>query len=261
MRQTRLTLLVALGTLGFGGGSLADRPRGPLPRAVLGLAAQYPCDQGIAGDPAVVFAEDFEEGTVSQVTARYDDFKNPSGMALVADKPAQSCGAASMRLAAGGPNSATDLFKQLPGNDELYVRWYVKYQAGIPWHHTGVWFGGYNPPIPYPNPQAGVRPNGDDRVSFALEPVWGSGAPNPRLDFYNYWMKMHTCSGCGGYYWGNALVSRQSFTADDNQWMCIEVHAKLNPDPASGAGAVLEVWKNDALVQRFDQQRGRGYWV
>src|SRR5206468_11907426 len=78
---------------------------------------------------------------------------------------------------------------------------------------------------------------------------------------YNYWMKMHTCSGCGGFYWGNALVSRQSFTADDNQWMCIEVHAKLNPDPASGVGAVLEVWKNDALVQRFDEQRGLGYWV
>ena len=42
---------------------------------------------------------------------------------------------------------ATDLYKRLDtGQDELYVRWYAKYQAGVPWHHTGVWFGGYNPP-------------------------------------------------------------------------------------------------------------------
>ena len=264
MRQARLAILVALGALGPDprpGGGLADQTRDPLPQVPIRLAARYPCDQGIAGDPAVVFAENFEEGSVPEVTARYDDFKNPPGMALVADVPAQSCGAASMQLTAGGPVSATDLYKLLPGNDELYVRWYVKYQAGIPWHHTGVWFGGYNPPLPYPNPQAGTRPNGDDRVSFAIEPVWGIGAPHPRLDFYNYWMKMHTCSGCGGFYWGNALVSRESFTADDEQWMCIEVHARLNPDPTSGAGAVLEVWKNDAPVQRFSEQRGSGYWV
>ena len=72
---------------------------------------------------------------------------------------------------------------------------------------------------------------------------------------------MHTCSGCGGFYYGNALVSRQYFTADDDQWICLEVHVRLNPDPTSGAGAVLEVWKNDALVQRFADQSGRGYWV
>jgi hypothetical protein len=274
MRPSGLALLVALVALGSGedsvamgseAGAVGQRSLSPIAagrrRLARGLAARYPCDQGIAGDPAVVFAEDFEEGSVPEVTARYDDFKNPPGMALVADVPPQSCGAASMKMTAGGPVSATDLYKQLAGNDELYVRWYVKYQAGIPWHHTGVWFGGYNPPLPYPNPRAGIRPNGDDRVSFAIEPIWGIGAPNPRLDFYNYWMKMHTCSGCGGSYWGNALVSHASFTADDDQWMCLEVHARLNPDPASGARAVLEVWKNDVLVQRFSPARGHGYWV
>ena len=105
----------------------------------------------------MVFAENFEEGSVPAVIARYDDFKNPPGMALVADVPAQSCGSASMRLTAGGPVSATDLYKQLPDHDEWYVRWYVKYQAGVPWHHCGMWFGGYNPAMPYPSPMAGNR--------------------------------------------------------------------------------------------------------
>src|SRR5206468_2705690 len=110
--------------------------------------------------------------------------KNAPGMALVVDKPAASCGAASMKLTAGGAVSATDLYKQLPGNDELYMRWYVKYQAGTLWHHSGAWFGGYNPALSYPSPGAGTKPNGDDRISFSIEPVWGSGSPNPKLDFY-----------------------------------------------------------------------------
>src|SRR5205823_4754873 len=68
-----------------------------------------------------------------------------------------------------------------------------------------------------------------------------------------YWMTMHTCSGCGGSYWGNALISRTAFTASDNTWACIEVHAKLNADVGSDAGAVLEVWKDDALIQAFPE--------
>ena len=232
------------------------------------LADRYPCDRGIAGDPAVVWAENFEEGSVSAVTARYNDYKNPGGMALVTDKPTGSCGAASMQLTADGRNSATqatDLYRRFDtGQDELYVRWYAKYEGGAPWHHTGVWFGGYNPTSAWPNPQAGTRPLGNDRVSFAVEPVWGSGAPNPVFDFYNYWMTMHTCSGCSGSYWGNALISRTAFTAPDNTWACVEVHARLNTDMASDAGAALEVWKDDALIQAFPEptERARfGSWV
>jgi hypothetical protein len=231
------------------------------------LADRYPCDRGIAGDRDVVWAENFEATSVSAVTARYDDFKNPSGMTLVADRPSQSCGTASMRLTAGGSaGDATDLYKKLvqangSGYDELYVRWYVKYQGGASWHHSGVWVGGYNPASNWPNPQAGTRPAGDDRVSFAVEPVWGSGAPSPRFDFYNYWMKMHTCSSCGGAYWGNALVSRNLFTADDNVWACMEMHVSLNTDMASAAGAALEVWKNEALIQRFPESGTPGNWV
>src|SRR5438552_17630615 len=46
--------------------------------------------------------------SVAAITARYDDYKNPGSMALVADKPSQSCGAASMRLTSGGSTASTD---------------------------------------------------------------------------------------------------------------------------------------------------------
>jgi hypothetical protein len=39
------------------------------------------------------------------------------------------------------------------------------------------------------------------------------------------------------------------------------VHIKLNTDLTSTKGAVLEVWKNDGLVQRFDEQAPVGYWI
>jgi len=240
-------------------------PTGDGGAAGVGLSSKYPCDQGLASDPAVVWLEDFEEGSVSAVVSRYDNANHPAGMTLVSDVPPSSCGKASLKLTSGVNANATDLYKRLvPGHDEWFVRWYAKYQAGIQWHHAGVWFGGYDPPLPYPDPQAGLKPNGDDRFSIAVEPVWGVGQPNPRFDYYNYWMQMHswmqTPQGSTAYY-GNSLVHRASFTADDDAWICLEVHVKLDTDVTSSAGAVLEVWKNDALVQHLDAQAPTGCWI
>jgi hypothetical protein len=182
-------------------------------------------------------------------------------MALDSNVPAKSCGTHSLSLTSGGSASATDFYKKLPDQEELFVRWYVKYQAGVAWHHAGVWFGGYNPPQSYPSPHAGTKPAGNDRFELAIEPIWGVGSPNPGFDFYNYWMEMHTCSSCAGAYWGNGLISKSSFTADDNAWVCVETHAKLNTDLTSTTGAILEAWKNDTLVQSFPETAGNGFWV
>jgi hypothetical protein len=241
------------------GAALADAQSG----SALGLAAKYPCDQGMAGDPAVVFVEDFEEGSVSAITARYESFNHAAGMALVADVPTKSCGKSALRLTSGPDANATDLYKRLENADEWYVRWYVKYQRGIGWHHSGVWFGGYAPALSYPHPRPGTKPNGDDRFSLAIEPVHGVGTNAPRFDTYNYWMQMHSWmaqpSGNTAYY-GNPVINRASFTVDEEQWVCLEAHSKVNPDPGSSAGAVLEVWKNDVLVQSFTDSAPLGYW-
>jgi hypothetical protein len=252
-----------------GGGTGADAPSDSSGSPTdgggsgVGLAAKYPCDQGMSADPAIVWMENFEEGSVNVVTSRYESSQS-AGMQLVSDVPGKSCGKASMKLTSGNGVNATDLYKELPGADEWFVRWYAKYQAGAPWHHTGVWFGGYNPPTPYANPHAGLKPNGDDRFSMAIEPVYGVGAPNPRFDTYAYWMQMHSWmdvpSGNTAYY-GNAVVNQKSFTADDATWVCLEVHMKLNTDLASGAGAVLEIWKNDALVQSYTDTTPVGCWI
>lgn len=229
----------------------------------VGLSAMYPGDQGIDADPNVVWTENFEEGSASAMLARYDD-KKPTGLDLDTDVPQKSAGHASAKLTASGagPN-AVDFYKNLgPGYDELYVRYYVKYQANVPWHHTGVWVGGYDPPSNYPNPQAGLKPNGDDRFSVSLEPM-EQNVPTPRLDFYNYWMKMHSWmdvpTGNTAYY-GNSLVHDPTLTGKE-AWQCVELHIKLNPDPASGAGAELGVWVDDQSVMQFTDTTPLGYWV
>src|SRR6185436_9828410 len=102
---------------------------------------------------------------------------------------------------------ASDFYKNLgTGYDEVYMRWYVKYQAGVLWHHSGVWFGGYNPASNWPSPHAGEKPSGMDRFSISVEPVWGSGTASPKFDFYNYWMNMHNNVSSGLFY-GNPIIN------------------------------------------------------
>lgn len=228
-----------------------------------GLAAKYPGDVGIDQDPDVVWVENFEEGSTAAFFDRYDDAKQ-QGFAFDVDKPAKSSGAASGKLTASGagPN-AVDFYKRFqPGHQELFVRYYARYEANVAWHHTGVWFGGYDPPLAYPSPQAGLKPNGDDRFAVSLEPFEGNVA-TPRMDFYDYWMKMHswmdTPMGNTAYY-GNSVVHDPSLVAKD-AWQCFEVHVRLNPDPSSGAGAELSLWVDDQPIVQFTDAAPLGYWV
>jgi hypothetical protein len=228
------------------------------------LAGRYPGDIGIGSDPAVVLYENFEEGSVATVVSRYDSHTNSPGMALVTDHPANGPGSHAMQLTSGGANSATDLYKSFgPGYEELYFRYYVKYPTSGPYHHSGLWIGGYNPPLPYPDPKAGTKPAGNDRYSIGLEP--DSEFPNSPMDFYAYWRGMHSWksspTGAVGDYYGNTLLHDAEFRPDTGIWQCFEVHLKLNPDPTTAAGAVLEVWHNDTLIRRFDDTGPSGYWV
>jgi hypothetical protein len=218
----------------------------------------------LGGDPAVVWFEDFEGGSNAAIAARYDQVRDSGRWTLVSDTPNGTGNALALR--AGGGQNAVDLYKQLPDHDEWWVRWYAKYEAGVPWHHSGMWFGGYNPGMSWPSPNAGNRPNGDDRFSIAIEPVYGTGTSSPRFDFYNYWMRMHSwmappISDDGTAYYGNGLVHRNDFTVDEDTWVCLEVHARVNTDLSSGAGGVLEVWKNDVEMASFTDAGPMGYWI
>jgi hypothetical protein len=227
------------------------------------LATQYPGDRGISTDRAVVFYEDFDEGSVAVLSVRYDDVRNSAGVTLVDDHPAGSPSSHAVELSAGAGPPTAHLYKSFgAGVDEVYLRYYVKYLGGGPWHHSGMWLGGYNPPLPYPFPRAGERPSGEDFFWLALEPV--AQGRDAAMDLYVAWMGMRSWKAqpTGNRdYFGNTLLHRAAFKVESDAWVCYEMHLKLNPDPASAAGAVLEVWKNDSLVRRFDEHAPVGYIV
>lgn len=236
----------------------------PTPSSTMTLSEEYPGDVGMASDPSVVWTENFEEGSVSAVMTRYDSYTNEAGMSLVTDHPASSSGTRAIDLTAGGSNPTTQFYKSFgTGYDELYFRYYAKYIGTGPWHHTGLWIGGYNPPLPYPYPRAGQKPLGNDYYSIGLEPIPSfTGVP---MDFYTYWRGMQSWktnpTGATGDYFGNTLLHDAEFRMQSNTWVCYEIHLKLNPDPTTGTGAVLEVWQNDNLIRRFDDTGPYGYWV
>ena len=68
-------------------------------------------------------------------------------------------------------------------------------------------------------------------------------------------------TGAVGDYWGNTLLHDPQLLTGSGDWECYEIHLKMNPNPANGDGAVLELWKNDALVRRFDDTGPLGFWV
>ena len=222
------------------------------------LSEEYPGDIGMENDPAVIWMENFEESSISEMLSRYEDYKNPDGMYFNDNVSALSSGSQSLALVAGGDQeNATDFYKNFgeDGHEEWYIRWYVKYQPDAEYHHTGVWFGGYWEPLNWPYPRAGTKPNGDDLFSIAIE----SNSPGV-LDFYNYWMKMHSWSNPPSSYWGNSLVHCSAAYYDD-EWICIEVYFKINTSINSGDGAELTLWINDELIVDFTDTTGLGHWV
>ena len=194
-----LGLAVFVTACASGGSSAGRSPENGLPSdngidPVNGtLAAQYPGDVGIGDDPDVVWYEPFEQEEVSEFVERYDQVRSV-GMTFWSEHPALSPGNRSLRLEAGGSmGSATDAYTRLPGDgyERLFLRYYARHEDAS-YHHTGVWIGGYNPLTAWPQGGAGSRPNGNDRITIAIEPM-GAVSGGLRLDFYNYWMRMRSC--------------------------------------------------------------------
>jgi len=223
------------------------------------LANVYPHDLGIETDPAVLYVEKFEDG-MANILSRYQDKKNTAGMSLNADVPPGSTGLFSLRMTnVGGVNSGGHLYKKFaPGWDStVYVRYYVKYpsisQGYI--HHESIWFGGYNPATPWPNPQAGTCGLGDSRISIAYEPV-----SLATMNTYLYWGDMQ--HDPNGNCWGNVMIKGSLVPAaiPYDEWLCVEVMLKLN-NPVSASNGELRVWHNGVEAGYWGPGFPNGSWT
>jgi hypothetical protein len=229
----------------------------PAPQTGSGIASRYPGDAGIAGDPAVIFAENFEEATMTEIFNRWGDVKNGSLMTRTSDVPAGSPGTRSLTIPwqGGGVNSGGHLYKVLnPAvTDVLYVRYYIKYPSVGKFHHSGIWVGGNNPTSAWPDPGAGARPTGSDKFIAAAE----QNTVTYRFDHYDYYYNMHADGG--GTYWGNFLLNNPAIQAPANQWVCVEHMVKLN-NPVSANNGEHAIWLNGTKVSHVGQGFPTGSW-
>jgi len=254
--------LVASGAALWEGPAKAAAAAGTLPQG-FGLSARYPGDDGIARDSAVLFAENFEEGTVPAVVKRWDEASNKDGkvLALSRDVPPASSGKHSMQMTATlGENTGGHLYTRLPhGVDQAYVRFYVKFPQEAQYIHHFVHIGGYNPATPYPQGGAGERPRGDERVTAGVEPAGEYGAyPPPGIwNFYCYWHEMKISAD--EKYWGNGLRPAHDVIVPRATWQCVEVMMKLNSTPDASDGE-LALWVDGKLKGHFVKGARRGDW-
>jgi len=213
----------------------ADLESGP------GLSARYPLDEGIDADPAVVFVENFES---EDYASKWDQkreigsgpFAEKGTVEVVTDPAEVHGGRRSLKITARMKEGATfgnasggDLFKSFAakGYDKLYARYYCKFSADSGYLSHFVTLGGLNPPTPWPNPQAGQKPNGDDRFSTELGPSYQTTEPpmGP-WRWYTYWCEMKP-DGHGDY-WGNVFRSDPEVPAPRDKWICVEIMLQLN---------------------------------
>lgn len=197
-----------------------------------GLATGFRGDAGLKTHADVIFADDFEAG---EIGAGWDETGNKNGKVLQFSPTGENAGLGQrcLRVEAHlGSDTGGGLTKWFEPADTLYIRFYTKFDQGCDYVHHFVtlrgnkglrggdkWsgFGG-----------AGLKPEGGDRFSTAIEP-WGNWGRSPapgRWNFYSYWHEMEASKD--GKYWGNSYGVPKAPVIPRDHWICVEFLLKHN---------------------------------
>jgi predicted amidohydrolase len=245
-------------------GPLPEGPEGNAPRAAKtgreapearGLSTKYPGDSGIASDPHVVFAENFESA-LDDLKKKWSSVDGRQIMSHSDDRPSASDGKHSLSMThVGGKGTGGSLYRRFkPGYDRLFARFYVKFDPDcVPIHHFGTNIGGYYPPTPWPQGGAGLRPGGDKTFTVGVEPfgdrwVW---------DYYTYWSDMRG-SPPSGQTWGNSFIRDPLLKVQRGKWTCVEVMVKTNT--VGESNGELALWIDGKAVSRLGKGFPKGRW-
>ncbi|MCF8145031.1 MAG: hypothetical protein K9N21_14030 [Deltaproteobacteria bacterium] len=216
-----------------------------------GIASQYVGDRGIENDPNVIFSENFEGEGIETVLSGWEYATHEERMTVSSDTPVLSAGSQSLFM--GG---SADMYQRLlPGHDQLYIRFYAKFESVCQAPGHWVWLGGRNPSVPWPWPEAGTCPDGDERWATGVEPMGTHWA----WDFYTYWMGMRSApsSDC----WGNTFSGRPSpWPVPKNEWICVEFMVKMN-DPVTAHNGEQAFWINGQRMAHLGPGFPVGTWI
>lgn len=222
-----------------------------------GIASRYPHDQGIAGDPSVVFVENFEESDIDALRPRWDMLRNSNVMSLSEDTPAGSGGKNSLLISqVAEKGTGADLYRRLDrGYEKLYTRMYVKFAEDCePVHHFGTCIGGNNPQTRWPSVRAGQPTSGEKGFWVGIEPF----GKKWQWDYYTYWCEMRG-SPPRGQTWGNSFIHNEELKVRRGKWTCIEVMIAMNQVGESNGEMAL--WIDGHQVSHLGQGFPKGKWT
>lgn len=254
MNVSRLVILLsACALLGFGANAAP----------ATGIAKKYPGDKGIGSDPRVIFADDFESGSLDQIAKRWSELSNKDGkvVSFSADVPEGSGGKRAIQMTSTfGENTGGHLYTKFKeGVETAYARFYVKFTSKDAYIHHFVTMGGYDPPTNWPQGGAGERPAGGDRFTIGIEPYGGHGkysAPGA-WNFYAYWSEMKVSAG--GKYWGNSITPVEPAIIPLQKWQCVEFMVKCNT--IGKRDGELALWIDGEKIMRIAPGVARGQWT
>ena len=252
MRLQPLTSALLLGLLAGTAAAQADEPQGDN-----GIAARYPGDRGIGKDPDVVFAEDFEQGSLQALFDSWEDVKARETLSFSAEAPPGSAGRQSLLIThRGGEGTGGHLYRRLlPGYEKLYCRMYVRFDPVCgEIHHFGTNMGGNIPATRWPMVSAGRPTAGDKSFWVGIEPYGRSWV----WDYYAYWIDMRG-SPPRGQTWGNSFIRDPSLKVERGKWICVEFMIKLND--VGDSNGELACWIDGKLVSHLGKGFPSGTWT
>ena len=234
--------LSAGAALAVGSGGFSFLQAGQSKPAGEGVAAGYPGDLGIAGDPDVLLYEGFESDDWSDRWQERSGNHRRHGH-LETDPGIVLTGRRCLRLEftpEAGKDAAGWMHHWWDGSEVAYVRYYFRLSSGGNWgnqkimqlhgHMRGERYG----------TGAGNRPTGFDWFSTGTGVGGDSGPPWRRVILYAY----HP-SQVGDY--GDNVVPNQGFqpSIPEEEWVCYEFMIKLND--VGRANGEQRLWINGYL--------------
>jgi hypothetical protein len=250
-----------------GGGS--DAPGG----SGSGIAAMYPSDQGIASDPRVIFADDFESyASASDLDTRWDAVYNMTGLTTTAAHVYAGNKALEFTAPVQTNELSNGVAKMLTNElDTLYLRWYSKFDPSfdiVGSSHNGGGISAHY--FVNGNATPGVPADGTNKFLMEFEDWRGDVAtanpgqqnvyiyhPEQRSNYGDHFFPngdvMPNTSIPGNF--GPEFVARPMFTPELDRWYSFEIMLHANT-PGMRDGRIT-CWIDGAIVADFPNLRLR----
>ena len=253
---TAILILLAAG--------LAFAALSPLPSGT-GLAAAYTDDNGIAANPAVLFADNFEGYSGASISwTDIGGWGNVYGTLKISRSASEvHAGNQCVRVDHTSSLGTHGAEKEVAGFDTLFVRFYMKFASNFPGvHHAGMGIRGGPTGELFSN-HTGSKPNGTNFFTCYLDHLSPLHGWQPIEDsvppgwVYDYCYHMDQSSDYGDvltsrgtvnntYPFSTDFVSRPNVTPQRNRWTCYEIMVQANTIGQQNGRVAL--WVDGALI-------------